>query len=441
MNVGKSYINKNEYLNQKNKYVKGILNSGMKYITTKNKFHNSCSIMLLVRVGSKHENKDEYGCAHFLEHMLFKGSKKYKKNIEINKLIDELKISCNASTNKHFTEYHFSLPDYNFEKGMALMNEMVFNSILDNNEFKKEKQVVIEEINKVVDESLDYAGDLLEKELFEGSSLSHFILGDKKSILNLKRKTMLDFYNKYYFPENCCISLSGNIPSNYKKILEKTFFKSNKCIGHNIKPLINMSNLSVNIVKRKQEQIALCIGFPIFNLYNKKKYMLDILIDILYGGMTSRLWIALREKNPIIYGMNIFYMLYEEIGYINISLTLQKKNLEKALKIIHHEISELKKKVIPKKEFDTIIKNLLYNIESEEDDNLDLAEYFGEKYLLDEDIVTYKDLGKIYKKVRREQLKELFIELFNFNTCKIIQIGDATKSEIQKIVKVWDDKS
>ena len=116
-----------------------------------------CSIVLLVRVGSRNEKEKEYGLAHYLEHMLFKGNRSYPKYLELNKKIDSLHGETNASTHKNMTMYYLKLPGKNFREGLELLREMVFFSLLDAQELEKEKEVVIEEINKNIDESIYWA--------------------------------------------------------------------------------------------------------------------------------------------------------------------------------------------------------------------------------------------------------------------------------------------
>mgnify|MGYP005995329877 CR=1 FL=1 len=148
-------MSKQEFLNCKNKYVSGKLQNNMSYVISPNKFHNSCSIIIFVRAGTKHENDSNNGVAHFLEHMLFKGTKKYPTNLKINKRIDQICGSTNAGTTKNMTSYYIKLPAKYILHGLDVLKEIVFHALLDKEEMEKEKKVVIEEINKVFDDSDD----------------------------------------------------------------------------------------------------------------------------------------------------------------------------------------------------------------------------------------------------------------------------------------------
>ena len=433
---------KQEYLNYKNKYVKGILKNGMKYIISNNKFHNSCSISIFTRVGSKHEPDKINGAAHFLEHMLFKGTEKYKTNLEINKRIDQICGSINAGTTKHITNYHIKLPSKYIEEGIDVLNEMVFKSLIDKKEMEKEKHVVIEEINKVFDESGDYLDDLLSLYMFKGHKLSPFVLGTKTKILNMTRNDLYKFYKQHYIPSNCCIAIAGDVPRNIIGILNKFFSENDNTkqltIPHNY-PKIDFKNKKNQFFtkERKQNQISVGFGFPIFDYYDSKKYHLDVLTDIMYGNMTSRLWLALRELNPIVYGLSVDDELYEEGGMLSITLSYDKKNTDLAFKVLHHELKRLKNELIPKQELDLIKDKLVIDLEMEDDDNLETAEFYGEQLILDSKIKTFNDIKNIYKKTSPKILKDLSNEIFDFSKVTLIQVGNFNKTKLENTFKKY----
>ena len=430
---------KKEYLNLKNKIIKGQLDNGLKYIINRNKFHNTCSLVLFIRVGSKHENEKEYGLAHFLEHMLFKGTKKYETNLKFNIKVDELNGSINAGTAKNYTNYHIKLPSKNILEGLDILNQMVFYALVESNELNKEKHVVIEEINKSIDDSEDYLDDLVGEKIYKGNNLGHLIVGKKKNILGYKRQDLINFIKKYYVISNCCLSLAGDIPKGIVQDIKRIFnHKSKKNVRHEIIPYIYRSIKPVFVFKeREQQQIFINLTFPIFNIYDKRKYGLDIIVDILYGNLTSRLWLALREYNPLVYGIRVFYELYEEAGQFSIALSLDKKNLSKAFELLYKELERLKNEIIKDKEYKNVINNLIHLFESEEEDNMGIAEYYGERYLLDEDLDTYSDVIKKYKEYSPQKIKELVNLIFDFKRVVVGQVGNVHLKDFKKI---YNDK-
>ena len=154
--------------------------------------------------------------------------------------------------------------------------------------------------------------------------------------------------------------------------------------------------------------------------------------DILSGNMTSRLWLALREYNPLVYGIKVYYELYEEGGQFLITLSLDKKNLDKAFDLLYKELERLKNQKL-KKEFKNVLDNLVHHFESEEEDNMEIAEYYGEKYLLDEELDTYSDVIKKYKKYDTESILELANLIFNFNRVVVGEVGNIPLQKLKKL--------
>ena len=434
-------MNKQKYLNLKNKFQKGSLENGLKYICSPNSFHHKCSIVMLVRVGSRNETPKEYGLAHYLEHMLFKGNRTYPKYLQLNKKIDSLQGETNASTHKNMTMYYLKLPGKNFKEGLALMREMVFFSLLDAVELEKEKKVVIEEINKNTDESIYWAHDLLETKLFGSHQLAHFILGTKKNIRDMTRKQLMKFYQKYYQVDNCVLALSGNIPKNYQSIIQETMgmLEPNpQAIKWNWQDVkINYRKPQILCHHRKQEQISIVLGFPTIKETDDRKYMLEMISQILYGNMSSRLWLKLRDNNPIVYGIDIYVELFEEGGYFSIDLSLSKKNLEKTLDILFEELTQMKNKVVAKKEFELVREKMISDLEEEDEDNLEVASHYGEKYLLDLELTTFAQTKKIYQEMKSSQVKKMCQEVFDFNKCTLIEVGDVPKKKVEMLVKKY----
>lgn len=434
---------RSQFLESKNKYTNGVLKNGMKYILNNNNYDNSVSIVIYVRVGSKNENKDIIGGAHFLEHMLFKGSKKYNTNIKINRKTDEIcAVNVNAETEKNITNYYFKIPYQNIKEGLELLDELVFNALLNNNEFNKEKNVIIEEINKVKDNSEEYCDHLIEYYLFNKTPLSHFIVGSKKDIKEMKRINMLKFYNKYYIYSNSTISISGNLPKNILQLLEKSFKNTRasekRVIEHIYKPLnIKLKKPKIVVVNRKREQICLAFSFSIFNVYNDSKFHLNVLEKILYGSMTSRLWMALREINPIVYGLSVYDYLYEECGVFRIRLTFDSSKIENTFKILSNELKRIKNELIKKKELDLIKNIMIKKLNMGSEDNMKIARHYGDILSLNEKIVSYKDLIKKYNSVTNRDIKKLCNEILDFNNCLVIQIGDVKKEIITKLYEKY----
>lgn len=422
--------------NIRNNYTYGKLKNGMKYILNNNSIFASSSIYLLVRVGSINEDDKTSGLSHLLEHMLFKGSEKYPDFMTLNKKIDDLNGHINAETSKNNTGYYIKFPSKNMLKALDIINQMVFNSLIPQEELDKERKIVIEEYYRSIDNSGDYLDDLLTKNNFNNHRLSRLIIGTKKNINKFNSKELIKFYKKFYIPSNCVLSISGKIPSNIEKILNEIFVykKKQNLIKHTFNDSIIRNSRKLICRTRKQNQISFGMCFPIFNVYDKRKFFVDILIDILGGNMTSRLWIALREKNPLVYNFNVFYEIYEEGGLININFGVDKKNLKKAFQSVINEIKKLKEGQLTEKEVSVTINKTKIESSIGAEDNLEIAKYYGQQLILEEEIINYKKMDKIYESATKDKIVKLCNDIFVFNNLTIAQIGNLNNNELKDLV-------
>jgi len=427
-------------IHQKNKIKTGILKNGLKYIINDNNIFSSCCIIFYIRVGAIHENDDEAGLSHLLEHMLFKGTQRYQTFMDLNKKFDMINCSVNAATSKNLTFIDMKLPYQNIEEALELLNEMVFKSLITMEELEKEKKVVLEEFNRTNDDSSAQLDILTTQFNFNNHRLSNLILGTKKNIKNFTRSQVFKFYKKYYIPSNCCISIVGNVTNNLKSKLETIFdLKNNKKITHTIKPYENLKidNFLYKYNLGKVNYVS--ISFPIFSILDIRKYYLDILIDILGGNMTSRLWVALREENQLVYSFNVFYECYEDGGFLNITFSCVDKNVKKTIKTIMDILEKIKKIKISKDEMDLTKKKAIMDIEINSEESCEIGEFYGEQVILgkeiNKDIKNYNDIKKIYETCSVEILHNICNEFFIFPKMKLVLLGRIDKKEFNKITQ------
>jgi len=421
---------------KKNKIKQGILNNGIKYILNDNDTFSSCCIIFYIRVGAIHEKPEEYGIAHVLEHMLFKGTERFQTFIDLNKNFDLLNCSVNAATSKNITYIDMKLPYQNLVKGLELLEEMVFKSLFLEEELKKELKVIIEEFNKINDNTTTKLEILTTKFNFEKHRLSNLILGTKKNVLNFTRKDMLKFYKKHYIPSNCAISIVGNIKNNIIKDLNRIYsLKNKRTIQHKI---IKYENPKVNnfiYMKNTGKQNNISISFPIFSILDYRKYYLDILIDILGGNMTSRLWIALREENQLVYEFNVFYESYEDGGFFAINFITSNMNVKKTIKTVMDILEKMKKIKISEDELKITKNKAIMDIEINSEESCEIAEFYGEQVILGQDVKNYQDIKKIYEKCDLDILQKLCEDIFVFDKMKIVMLGNLEKDKFNKIIE------
>ena len=214
----------------------------------------SVSVGLWVKVGSRNENDDQQGYAHFIEHMLFKGTEKYSAK-DIAGIVDRVGGQHNAATNREYTCYYINVVSDHLELAIKLLAEMYYNSLFDDAELEKEKNVIIEEIRMYEDTPDEYIHDLFIENMLSGHPLSHSILGTYESVGNLTREDLLGFYNDYYMNSNTVLVIAGKIDvDETRKLLDISF---NQKIGNPSSPsnpvVLPPERISYKHIPRKLE--------------------------------------------------------------------------------------------------------------------------------------------------------------------------------------------
>jgi predicted Zn-dependent peptidase len=280
----------------------------------------SFTALLLVNVGSRDESASLSGMSHFIEHMTFKGSKKYPTAYDISATIEGIGAVVNAYTSKDHTGYWVKAPIAHANKVIDVMADMVLNPRLLKEELDREKQVIIEEIHMYEDMPARKVSDIFDEVVFKGSPLAADIAGTPLSVSAFTRGQVKAYMNKYYHPNRSILVISGGIEKHIDTLKSKinaTFggwkpgsdLKRNHTTLHQSEPQIHIHN-------KKTEQSHVCLGFRAFSYNDKRRYTLSVLSAILGGGMSSRMFIQVRERLGLCYYISTGQELYEDAGVI-----------------------------------------------------------------------------------------------------------------------------
>lgn len=418
------------------KYFLNKLENGLKYILIENKNVETCSITICVNVGSVNETGFKSGISHFLEHMVFKGSKKYQEMDLINNF-ENKGISFNASTDKDVTMYYAKTNKIFIKDCIELFSEMLFHSIFPSKEIEKEKNVVIEEYNKDFDDSSVFIDELITPKIYSNHACGNSIIGTKKSIKSFNRNDVLEFYNKYYNPNNMTIAISGNFEKNdIEKYIKKYFSQENKNRIYDLIPLFNtnQSNLKTVTFTRKNAQSTLKISFPTFDIRHKDSYALMLGCNIIGDGMSSRLFTLIREKYGLVYSINCEATLYRNGGNISITASLDHKNIPNTLKLIFQELDKIKRKGFTLEEIKKAKVNLTTGILIDFEDTNEIAEHYANELRFD-NICSLKNLYDNYNKSSQKKINDVMKFYLDYNKMTIGIIGNLKKKTKKKITK------
>ena len=320
------------------------LNNGSKILLAPQKDTEAVTVLVLVKVGSRHETDELNGISHFIEHLLFKGTKKRPTSLDISKELDGVGADYNAFTGKDHTGYYIKVSHQKLELALEIVSDMLFNSLFDKKEIEKERGVIIEEINMYDDNPLMSIGNLFEEVMFKGSRLGRDIAGPKKNIRSLSRGQIIGYFKNYYRSQNLLVGIGGRFNKIKAKRLVKKYFLQQKVKVKKALPEKSMAEQAkprIKIKHKKTEQVQIALGFPAYGINNPKNYPLTLLTVILGGNMSSRLFIEIREKLGLAYHIRSYVTSYADVGALSIFAGLDKAKVNLALETINRELQKV----------------------------------------------------------------------------------------------------
>lgn len=305
---------------------------------------DSVCIGIWVKVGSALEKREEQGLSHFIEHMLFKGTKKMTYR-QIAEQMDTLGGVINAFTSREFTCFYVKIWEKYFLKAWDILTDIVTQSVIDENELERERRVILEEINMTEDRPDDYVFDVFMKNAYRASSFGHSILGTKEKIQSYTREDLMRFMRKYYKKENIIVTMGGKRKDVPLSALEgEWLYKPDESVNTGDYQAAFISGKDV--IERKLEQSNIILGWSTCPVCDKRKYAVLLFNNILGGSMSSHLFQHIREEKGLAYSIGSSANFFKKAGFNYIFAATSKENTQTLLDEIKREIEKIKKDYI-----------------------------------------------------------------------------------------------
>jgi predicted Zn-dependent peptidase len=402
----------------------------------------SATVTVWVKTGSRNESDDIAGISHFLEHIVFKGSKKRPTAREISEAIDEIGGEFNAATSKEWTNFYIKARKESLNTVFDVLSDLVLNPVLSEKEIEREKGVIVEEIAMYEDTPIFQIGDVFERSLFRGNSLGRDTIGFEKSVKNIKKDDIILYRKRYYYPENILISVSGGVDKKEVIAQVKKYFGSLK--PQNIQEQTteffksNQSKPEVMLVEKKIEQAHLMLGFLGQKRDSKDKYIEAVISSILGGGMSSRMFTEVREKRGLTYAVKVSSDHYKDTGEILTYVGVDPKNAQKVIEVIldeYYALSEKKKKITPK-ELSKAKEYLKGQLALSLEDTVSVNDFFGIKALFNLVVRTPDQVFKSIDLVTADEIYKYAKRVFIPEKLNLAVIGPfGEKSLFEKALK------
>ena len=420
-------------------YKKTILENGLRIITIPMKNTKTVSVLALIGTGSKYETKDINGISHFLEHMFFKGTKRYPTTLRIAERLDNIGGAYNAFTSKEFTGFWAKVGGKHLDLAMDWISDILLNSKFEEKEIKREKGVIIEEFNMYLDNPMSYIGDLWEKLLYGDQPSGWLTLGEKKNILRFKKNDFLDYFRKHYLNKNIVICVAGNF-DNKKTIkkIEKYFNKfRNEEVQEKLKTTENQKTPETLIHYKKTDQTHFCLGVKGYNLFDSEKYAQIILSTILGANMSSRLFTLIRERKGLCYYIKTSSDSSTDTGYLVTQAGIPHKNLEQVVRLIVREYKKFKTKKITEKELQKAKDYLKGSINLKLESSDFQASFYSFEELLTNKILTPEEKFAKLDKVSINDIQKVAQNIFKPEKLNLAIIGPhKNKLKLQSLLKI-----
>mgnify|MGYP004594422273 FL=1 len=404
-------------------YKKHVLENGLTIIGEEIPYVKSISLGVWINAGSRIEDEEISGVSHFIEHMLFKGTRN-RTSKQIASEIDNLGGQINAFTSKECTCYYVKLLDSHIDIGIDVLSDMILNSKFNEDDLDKERSVIIEELKMYEDSPEDLAYDLLTENIYKNDPLGMNIIGTEESLNRLNREKLLDYFNKYYVPNNSVIAISGNF--NFDEIINKIEEKFKVWKKRDVNVDIKKAEFkSCFLAKNKDiEQVNLAMSLEAVPLENDKEvYALAVINTVFGGSISSRLFQKIREEKGLVYSIYSSQSLYRKCGELGIFASMSNEHLKEVYESIIEEIKIMKKYYLTDQEIKESKEQLkgsyILGLESTSSRMMSI----GRALLLNNKVESTDDILKSIDNVDRETVKIVIDKIFNLDKLGVCIVG------------------
>ena len=401
----------------------------MRVVTERISHLHSVSMGIWLNVGSRDEEENESGLTHFIEHMLFKGTQQ-RSALEIAKQLDAVGGMSNAFTSKENTCFHAKVLDTHLPLVVEILSDIFLQSVFDQVEVEREREVILQEINMVEDTPDEYVHILFNKNFWDGNSLGRPIFGNVQTVKSFTREMILEYLNRGYHPDRIVLTAAGNV--NHQEFLELVgpAFSNIERHGHNFDRTPPRANSRVDLYPRDIEQIHLCLGTRGTSLHEKERYCCSILNVILGGSMSSRLFQEVRERRGLAYSIYSFLSSQTDTGMMGIYGAVRPDNIKETLELIRQELIRFKREPISDTELRAAkehIKGGIY-LAAENTDNR--MSRLAKNEMIFNRFVTYEEIEADLERVTVEDIQALAQQIFQPEVMSLVLLGQVNGLDV-----------
>jgi predicted Zn-dependent peptidase len=419
------------------KYTLSELDSGERVISERIGHVRSVAIGFWIRAGSRDEKPDRAGVSHFLEHLLFKGTRSYSAQ-QIAEIFDTLGGELNAATSREHTVVYARVPDERLETALDVMGEMVFAPAF--NDLDSEREVVLEEIAMVEDTPQDLVHDLISEATFGNHPLGRPVIGTAEVISSVTRRSVAAYHRTMYAPGNVVVAAAGNLKhEQFVRLLRKAQRKAaaQPAKAPRTRPtLVRTPAPGARFLRKDTEQYHVCVAAPGISRSDPRRFAASLLDGILGGSASSRLFQEIREKRGLAYQVYSFASQYSDTGQIGVYLGTREENVATCLEIATEQIAAIAAGEIRRDEIERAKENVRGRIMLSMESTSNRMSRLGKSLVTDTEILSVERIIAEIEAVEPEAVSELASVLLAPERCSAAGIGPKEQIFLDAVERV-----
>lgn len=410
-------------------YNKTVLDNGVRIISEKLKHLHSISLGIWVDSGSRDENQQENGISHFIEHMIFKGTRN-RSSFQIAKELDAIGGMSNAFTGKEQTCFYARVLGRHFFSLADVFSDIFLNSMFTQDDLERERQVILQEISMVEDTPDDNIHVLFNNGFWKDHPIGMSIMGTEETVSSVTRETILSYMERYYIPEKIIVAAAGDVDHDALVSYFRPVLETLRGGNHNPGRTSPRSCSGTAVHGKDLEQVHICLGGESPPLKSDRRFSCTLLNTILGGNMSSRLFQEIRENLGLAYAIYSFMSAYRDTGMLGMYLATDASHVNPALQVIQREIKKINQGGLTEADLEAAKEHLIGGIylssESTDGRMMRLAknEFNFNRF------VSYEELVSHLVKVTKEEVIQLSRDIFRDNKVFLTTLGPLEMDEL-----------
>ena len=418
-------------------YQKTTLDNGLCIVTSTMPHTRSVCIGVFIGTGSRYERAEEAGVSHFIEHLCFKGTQRRAAAKEISGAIEGVGGILNGGTDKELTAYWCKVARPHFPLAMDVLADMLSHSKFDPEDIEKERQVITEEINMGLDSPQHQVDMLIDELMWSNQPLGREVIGTKATIAALTRQNMLDYLAQQYLANNVVVSIAGDIT--HQEVvdnLKEAFGSWHKGVPRTYYPSKNEQHQpKLRVEQRDTEQVHLCLAVPGLSLNHPDRFVLDLLSVILGEGMSSRLFLEIREKQGLAYAIHSFVDHFLDTGSLTVYAGIEPERLSVTIEAILSELNRLKEE-IPEPELSKAKELCKGRLLLRMEDTHNMAGWLGGQELLLGNILSVDQIVSIIDSIQIDDLFRVAQSLLIGERLNLAIVGPVEDENLEGLLRL-----